>query len=224
MARAPSGDVSAPATGAKRRRPSADTEREILEAAAEVFRTKGYFEATVADIVAGTSVSRPTFYLYFPSKDAVFRKLVSNAVDELLTVRLSTEGLTYRDKVEAANRQYLVSFQRHRDVLRALFQMAAFDKELSLLHGELRRRSMIRLERHLARGVAAGICPPMETRAAAYALVSMVEWTSYLWAAADFDPWGTPMSLDAMAAELTDLWCRAVYREGIPASRVEPHA
>jgi AcrR family transcriptional regulator len=212
------------AQNGKRRRPSVDTEREILEAAADVFRTKGYFDATVADIVERTSVSRPTFYIYFSSKDDVFRKLIANAVDDLLTVRLPSDGVTYRDKVEGANRQYLIAFQRHRHLLRALFQMAAFDKELSLLHADLRRRSMARLERHLSRGVAAGLCPPMNTKAAAYALVSMVEWTSYLWAAADFDPWGEPMTLDDMVAELTDLWCRAVYREDVPGRKVEGQA
>ncbi len=208
--------------GGKRRRPSVETERQILEAATEVFRAKGYFETTVADIVERTSVSRPTFYLYFSNKDDVFRKLIAQAVDELLAVRLPEGGLSYRDKVEGANRQYLMAFQRHRDVLRALFQMAAFDKELSLLHADLRRRSMVRLEKHLARGVARGICPPMNTRAAAYALVSMVEWTSYLWASADFDPWGEPITLDAMVAELTDMWCRSVYVEGVTAQPVDP--
>ncbi|WP_280313482.1 TetR/AcrR family transcriptional regulator [Nocardia abscessus] len=45
------------------------TRRAILEAAAELFETRGYEETTVADIAAAADVGTRTFFNYFASKE-----------------------------------------------------------------------------------------------------------------------------------------------------------
>ena len=45
--------------------------REILEAALELFATKGFDETTVQDIASAAEVAIGTLYLYFPSKEHV---------------------------------------------------------------------------------------------------------------------------------------------------------
>jgi len=52
--------------------------RQILDAAREVFATKGYVAATVDDIVTAVEVARGTFYLYFDDKLDVFSALVDD--------------------------------------------------------------------------------------------------------------------------------------------------
>jgi AcrR family transcriptional regulator len=54
------------------------TERrtELLQAARDVFATKGFHDAKVDDIVAAAKVAKGTFYLYFPDKRSVFAELV----------------------------------------------------------------------------------------------------------------------------------------------------
>lgn len=49
---------------------------QILEAACDLFVTKGYHATTVDDIVGRVQVARGTFYLYFPDKRAVLSALV----------------------------------------------------------------------------------------------------------------------------------------------------
>lgn len=49
---------------------------EILEAALAVFAEKGFAAARMDDIAARARVSKGTIYLYFPSKEAVFKALV----------------------------------------------------------------------------------------------------------------------------------------------------
>ncbi|HXJ03291.1 MAG TPA: TetR/AcrR family transcriptional regulator [Micropepsaceae bacterium] len=50
--------------------------QEILEAALSVFAEKGFAAARMDEIATRARVSKGTIYLYFPSKEAVFRALV----------------------------------------------------------------------------------------------------------------------------------------------------
>lgn len=50
----------------------------LLAAAAREFAQHGYHETKVSSIVADAGVSQPTFYFYFPSKEAIFAELVDS--------------------------------------------------------------------------------------------------------------------------------------------------
>ena len=68
------GGVVSPAQSETKRRVVKSPEerrREILEAALELFSTKGFDETTVQDIATAASVAIGTVYLYFPSKEHV---------------------------------------------------------------------------------------------------------------------------------------------------------
>jgi AcrR family transcriptional regulator len=67
--------ASAQDTARWRRRKDARPQ-EILEAALSVFAEKGFAAARMDDIAARARVSKGTIYLYFESKEAVFRALV----------------------------------------------------------------------------------------------------------------------------------------------------
>jgi AcrR family transcriptional regulator len=49
-----------------------------MAAAAREFAEHGYHETKVSSIVADAGVSQPTFYFYFPSKEAIFAELVDS--------------------------------------------------------------------------------------------------------------------------------------------------
>ena len=48
----------------------------LLKIAADEFAQKGYYETKVSSIVKRANLTQPTFYLYFQSKEAIFRELV----------------------------------------------------------------------------------------------------------------------------------------------------
>lgn len=52
------------------------TRSRILEAAEHVFYRDGFHRASIVDITRGAGVGQGTFYLYFPSKEALFVELV----------------------------------------------------------------------------------------------------------------------------------------------------
>ncbi|MGV9803893.1 TetR/AcrR family transcriptional regulator, partial [Mycobacterium sp. NPDC003449] len=69
QARAPRGRRSA--------RPSGDDrEAAILATAAQLLQERSYSDISVDDLARGAGISRPTFYFYFPSKEAVLLSLI----------------------------------------------------------------------------------------------------------------------------------------------------
>lgn len=47
----------------------------LLQIAADEFAEKGYWETKISSIVQKANVTQPTFYLYFKSKEAIFKEL-----------------------------------------------------------------------------------------------------------------------------------------------------
>jgi len=80
-----------------RERKKARLRQDILKAAIKLFRKHGYENTRVDDIVQALEISQPTFFRYFPSKDAVLREVGRRAFArqaEILKTELSTEATT----------------------------------------------------------------------------------------------------------------------------------
>jgi AcrR family transcriptional regulator len=58
-----------------RERKKARLRQQIVETALRLFRERGYESTRVEDIVKVLEISQPTFFRYFPSKDAVLREV-----------------------------------------------------------------------------------------------------------------------------------------------------
>jgi AcrR family transcriptional regulator len=56
----------------------------MMQAAVQVFAEKGYYAATVRDIVRAADVAIGTFYFYFPDKETLFVHLYEETADFLL--------------------------------------------------------------------------------------------------------------------------------------------
>src|SRR6476469_7682810 len=57
-----------------------DRERAILETAERLLEERPLSEISVDDLAKGAGISRPTFYFYFPSKDAVVLTIIDRLV------------------------------------------------------------------------------------------------------------------------------------------------
>jgi AcrR family transcriptional regulator len=73
-----------------RERKKARLRQQIIETAIRLFRKQGYDKTRVDDIVKILEISQPTFFRYFPSKDAVLRD-VGRRGFECITERLKSE-------------------------------------------------------------------------------------------------------------------------------------
>lgn len=72
-----------PARGRRSARPSGDDrETAILETAERLLADRSLAEVSVDDLARGAGISRPTFYFYFASKDAVLLRLLERVIAE----------------------------------------------------------------------------------------------------------------------------------------------
>lgn len=62
------------------------TQQRLLDAATAVFAARGFHATRVDDIVEAAATSHGTFYLYFPSKEALLDELIRTVHDELAEV------------------------------------------------------------------------------------------------------------------------------------------
>ena len=82
--------ASDPRPARSRRAPRAsgdDRERAILETAERLLEQRPLHEISVDDLARGAGISRPTFYFYFASKEAVLLTLLDRMVEEARTGR-----------------------------------------------------------------------------------------------------------------------------------------
>ena len=91
------------------RRPEARPE-EILDAALEVFGERGFAQAKLEDVARLAGVSKGTLYLYFDSKETLFREMV-----HAKAVAAVRAGEAFAEAFHGSNRDLLVELLR-RDV------------------------------------------------------------------------------------------------------------
>src|SRR5437868_14044737 len=109
--------------GSRQDRRRARTRAELLGAAKRLLASKGFHGTKIADIAAAADVGTGTFYLYFPTKDALFADLVretalaaKTAMDEAKT------GVTdIRDRARVSGATFFRFAAENRDVFKILF-------------------------------------------------------------------------------------------------------
>ena len=108
-----------PVTGLRERK-KARLRQQIVETALHLFRQRGYENTRIDDIVQTLEISQPTFFRYFPSKDAVLREVGRRAFTrqaESLKAELSTKATT-----EQRLRRFYESLGNVTEVGRPLWQ------------------------------------------------------------------------------------------------------
>lgn len=104
------------------------TERKILDAALEMFRTKGFEEATMRDIAAAAGVATGAAYYYYPSKDAIVLAFYQRSCVEMqprIEEALASEAGGLEDRLKTLINVKLEYFAPYRGVLRALLKNGA---------------------------------------------------------------------------------------------------
>ena len=110
--------------GRRSTRPSGDDrEAAILATAERLLEDKKFADISVDDLAKGAGLSRPTFYFYFPSKDAVLLTLLDPLIQQADTGFDGADADTcppIRDAPSArASRTFFTAFGSHRVVARA---------------------------------------------------------------------------------------------------------
>lgn len=112
-----------------RERKKARLRQQIIETAIRLFRKQGYEKTRVDDIVKVLEISQPTFFRYFPSKDAVLRDVGQRGF-ECIAERLKSELSTKASTTERLRRLYhslACEAERDRPLWQAVVLSGAMD-------------------------------------------------------------------------------------------------
>lgn len=172
---AEAGDGRAPLTPRGER-----TRARLLEAAEEVFADRGYDEASIVQITQGAGVAMGTFYLYFPSKQAIFHELVLDLNHRLRAeIARAVEGGRSRVEIERRGFRAFFEFTRRHPGLYRIIRSAEFvDREAFETHYERLAAGYIE---GLRAAMDAGELRDTDPKMLAYVLMGIAEMVGMRW-------------------------------------------
>jgi AcrR family transcriptional regulator len=201
-------------TGPRRRaaRKGDLTEGAILDTAARLLADRSMASIGIDELAAGAGISRPSFYFYFESREAVLRALAERMSDELY--RSSEVWLRRSDEspapaIRRAIEANLALWRQYGPVLRATVHARDTDREMGGFWDDVARRFVDATAEQIERERAAGLAlpGPPSARSLARALVAMNQQALHEASlrrrsgAADRE----------LVDTLTTVWMRAVY-------------
>jgi AcrR family transcriptional regulator len=115
--------------GRRAARPSGDDrEQAILETATRLLDERPLHDISVDDLAKGAGISRPTFYFYFPSKDAVLMTLIERVINEADSALDAVSDQTPTDRYafwRTGINFFFEGFGAHKGVSRAGYEARA---------------------------------------------------------------------------------------------------
>ncbi len=154
-----------------------NTRDKILDAALNIFATKGYHDTRMDEIVEESATSKGAIYFHFPNKERLFLALVDQFADllERRVVEAVDEAGMGMERVKAALQACLDTFGRYRRPAKILLVQAvglgnAFEKK----RVEVNDRFALLIKRYLDEAVAMGELRPVDTEIVAYAWMGAI--------------------------------------------------
>ena len=196
-------DAKTPRTERGRR-----TLRKLLDASAIEFGEKGFHEASVSSITRRAGVALGSFYTYFDSKDALFRALVADMSDNVMSSARSalSDGMGALEIEQAALSAFLGFAREHKEIYRIIDEAEFVDPASYRRHYETIAE---RIEARLKAGAASGELREGLGELEAWALMGMNVFVGLRYVV-----WGDdrPRDPDAIAARVNELLARGIAR------------
>jgi AcrR family transcriptional regulator len=215
MAAMPSSQTTPPSRGRRARRVSGeDRERAILETAERLLAERSLREISVDDLAGGAGISRPTFYFYFASKEAVLLTLLDRLVEQArsgvaLALLANDPPRVLREGLEAVHE----TFREHRAVTLAAADARATSAEVRKLWARVMetfvQEATAAIEAERARGAA----PP---GVAARDLAIALNWMNERVFHAAFEEEAPAIGEQTILDTLVEVWLRSIYGTADP--------
>jgi AcrR family transcriptional regulator len=183
-----------------------ETRDKLLRVAREVFEDDGFDGASVSRIVDEANVSRGTFYLYFESKEDIFRTLAEGLLTQVVELQRPTEEVSPIETIRRSIAAFVVYYREHARLMAVLEQVATHDVSFRTLRRDMRRGVAERAVRFIAAMQRRGVVPEtVDPRYAATALTGMVDRFAYVWLILEED-----FEENEVVDNLTTLWFQAI--------------
>jgi AcrR family transcriptional regulator len=156
---------------------SVDRKQQIMEKAVEVFARKGYHNTRITDITRAVGLGHSTFYLYFPTKkamfiecvDQVFQTMFSGVWDEIKHEKNPLKRLRMRGETAL---KYHPEFL---DIMHVLHGTMEDDPRLETKRREIYASVAKTVQRDINKAIKEGLISPINSEIASYMLVGWLE-------------------------------------------------
>ncbi len=156
------------------------TRDDILDAAAQVFRIKGFHGASMADIAESVKLQKASLYHHVSSKQEILLALLDRALD-MLTERISavsSRNLPADEKLRQMIRSYLLALAENPDLSSVLlFEHRSLDRKSHLRHVPYRDRFEALWRETIQEGVRLKTFQCPDVNMAVRALMGILNWT-----------------------------------------------
>jgi TetR/AcrR family transcriptional regulator, ethionamide resistance regulator len=200
--------MNPPTEPKRRRRSPQEAEEEILDAARTLLSKRAASDVTVGAIMAATTLSRKSFYVYFENRYDLLRRLVEPLAAErdAIIEPLLRPGVDMATGARTALIRLAELYATHGALLRALAEASSADEEARRAWRDFLEPVIDAHSAKIADEVARGRIRGIEPKAAARALIGMnlQYFFDELVDTPDPDP-------EAAAETLLTLWQRALY-------------
>ncbi len=183
-----------------------ETRDKLLRVAREVFEADGFDGASVSRIVDEAGVSRGTFYLYFESKEDIFRTLAEGLLTQVVELQRPTDEVGPLETVRRSIAGFVVYYREHARLMAVLEQVATHDASFRSLRRDMRRGVAEGAARFITALQRRGVVPAtVDPRYAATALTGMVDRFAYVWLILEED-----FEEAEVVDNLTTIWFQAI--------------
>lgn len=150
----------------------------ILEAATACFSKRGYHATNVSDIIGRARIARGTFYLYFKSKEELFRAILESFLDhiarQILTIEVGST-LSPAQQMRANVERLVDAILRHPAPAKIIFNEAVglnpeIDDRLRAFYG----RILASIEASLTKGMLLGLVRKVDAKVASCIVLGAV--------------------------------------------------
>jgi len=160
--------------GEKRR---TDRRQRVMDKAVEIFARKGYHQTNVTEIARAAGVGHSTFYIYFPSKMALFTECVDRIFQEMFAgvweeIKGEKDPLV---RISKRGEVVLKSYPQFIDMMSVLKSIEEDDPALETKKREIYLSIVETVKRDLQRATEMGLIPETDLEVAAYVIVGFLE-------------------------------------------------
>ncbi len=184
---------------------------EILAAAAQIFRDKGYHATSMQDIAEAVHLQKGSLYHHIHSKEEILASLLDRALDLLILSMqdVMASPLSVEEKLRSAMRMYADNIAVHSDLAAVLLL------EYRNLSPRLRARHMGRRDRFealwrelLRQGMQQGVFRTSDEKLVALAILGVQNWM-LTWYRAE-----GPLSAAELSNRFADLFLNGLLTHG----------
>jgi AcrR family transcriptional regulator len=155
----------------------------LIEAALKLFEEQGYHATKVSDIVREAGVAQGTFYLYFKSKEDMFRSIAESCL-EAIAVALQQDGGckgTDEEQYYGMIHRTLQTYYDNKTILKIIKQHGVASQEIASVSEAFYQQMMIIIKSVLREAAIFADYSEQQLEIAAYAKIGMVEMVAYQW-------------------------------------------